>query len=55
MPIKIDEATKKKSRISSARVLVEDSVEVDFPSSVEAVDVDGNVYKQDVLYETSPT
>lgn len=54
VPIKMDDATKNRTRISLAHVLVDMKTEVGFPNFIE-VEEDGNVFSQEVIYKNAPS
>lgn len=54
VPIKMDEATKKKTRLAYARVLIEVNVNYGMPNIIEGTDEEGRSFFQEVEYENPP-
>lgn len=53
-PVKVDEPTQNKSKISFVRVLVEVRARFGFPSMVKAEDDIENIYTQEIIYGNPP-
>jgi len=55
IPIKIDKATKEKSALGYARILVEMPIKGPFPEHIDFVNDSNRVVRQFVIYEWKPT
>lgn len=51
IPIKMDEAIEKRVRIYFARTLVDIKAKFGFPNYLDAVEENGEIFKQEVLHE----